>query len=222
MKILSWNLNHRTNELSIDQRLLEIILEQDPDYISLNEFVDKGNRGAFYKDLENLGYSYIEVSSKIKDRSNQVLIASKLPISKCSTTGPSFSDHTVSNFLHIKTKHSLNLIGLRIPSKVSKNMELWILYQKIIQKLKNEIFVFIGDFNLDLLNPKVADKRLIEIQEFCSQYPKEWDFSYSNHDGSVQSMLDFSLVSNNLSVLSCKYLPLEKVSDHKCLVLELE
>lgn len=78
MKILSWNIAHRTQRRAIHPDILAAFREQSPDLIALSEYVDADGRSEFKQGLKELGYTQIYVTEPLP-RHNQILLASKSP-----------------------------------------------------------------------------------------------------------------------------------------------
>ena len=58
MKLLTWNINHRTKEKSIPDHMAEAIASLSPDVIVLTEYVHSLSRKTFIEQLTDNGFSY--------------------------------------------------------------------------------------------------------------------------------------------------------------------
>lgn len=128
MRILTWNVNHRTCEKEIPQELVNTISIFAPDILVLTEFVDSGRgakgRDRFYHNLSTLGLkNHIISSPHLRTKNtyeNQVLIVSKysLELGEIIPVLPTKLNKEFNgirtNFLHVRLpEKNLEVIGLR-------------------------------------------------------------------------------------------------------------
>ena len=76
MKILEWNVNHRTRQKPIRPTMAAAILSLRPDVVVLTEYVSGFSRGPFLDELASGGLAYHLVSPDTKAE-NQVLIVAR-------------------------------------------------------------------------------------------------------------------------------------------------
>jgi len=116
MKIISWNLNHRTNEKVIPINVIEFFEKYEPDLIVLNEFVDGDSRSDFKQHLNRIGYSH-QLCSLKRDKQNQIFMASRQEIQVGNLPKPDFTEAATTNFLHVSIPNSnIEVVGFRAPA----------------------------------------------------------------------------------------------------------
>jgi exonuclease III len=116
VRVVSWNLNHRTIEKPIPSEAIKFFEAFDSDLIILNEFVDGESRLAFRAELDEIGYKHQLISSKI-GKQNQVFIASKTEISRGNLNSPQQDDAAKTNFLHVSIDGTnIEIVGFRAPA----------------------------------------------------------------------------------------------------------
>jgi ABC-type Fe3+-hydroxamate transport system substrate-binding protein len=79
MKLLTWNVNHRTDEKPIPPPMAEAIISLKPDIIVLNEYVPGTSRENFLSDLKSNGFLDIKISPGPTGQ-NHILIAARTPL----------------------------------------------------------------------------------------------------------------------------------------------
>src|ERR1700677_1159129 len=92
MRIVAWNVNHRTFAKPIPSAMADALLSLGPDVIVLTEYVRREEfpgHGFLCEGLRNVGFSHFQLSAetaahydgkKSRRRSNQVFIASREPL----------------------------------------------------------------------------------------------------------------------------------------------
>lgn len=237
MKIISWNLNHRTREKPIPDGVCDFISKAAPDVLVLNEYVDGPSRDEFKSKLHSFGYAVQLVSEKI-DGHNQIFIASKSSLETGDLDPPGISDASLSNFLHFKIpSENLEVVGLRVPMyKSSRDRErYWEALSRILQKAVTRRIVFVGDLNDDPIrrpNGPLSRIKKQHAEAFTIPEP-EGEWSYISSDGSSSTRIDHAIVSMALHLDGAKYLAefgslklagprsIEPISDHAALEIEL-
>jgi exonuclease III len=238
MKIISWNLNHRTNEKNIPKEVISFFKIYNPEIIVLNEFVDGISRDTFKRELQNLGYIYQCFSKKIP-KHNQIFIASKYELSMAKSITPTLTSHAETNYLHvIIPSKDIELIGLRAPSyKTTKEKNAyWFEVGEILSKLRTKNIVLIGDINFNPFSKSSSD--ITEVDFIYDSFYKikkpigEW--SYISPNGKNKSIIDHAIYSKHINIGTIKYLrhfnniqlagsaEEQAISDHAVLTLELE
>lgn len=120
MKIISWNLNHRTLEKPIPATVIDSLQHLDADIVVLNEYVDGPSRAEFKDNLNGIGYGHLAVSTHYP-KHNQVLIASRHAITEGDLEAPNLTLPAKSNFLHVKlADQTLEVVGARPPAYKTK------------------------------------------------------------------------------------------------------
>jgi hypothetical protein len=78
VKIVAWNLNHKSCERRIPNDIVGLFVALDADVVLLNEFVDGPTRTQFRASLWSAGYKH-QLVSETPARHNQVFAASLHP-----------------------------------------------------------------------------------------------------------------------------------------------
>lgn len=237
MRIIAWNLNHRTREKKIPDAIGNFLESLSPDVVTLNEYVDGPSRDMFYGELRNLGYSYIELSEPTPGN-NQILACSKEPMVRGSLACPQYDTAAFSNFLHVALpKSDLDIIGIRAPAYSSrlKKEAYWKEVAEIAAESQSKQVIFLGDLNYD---PFMGIARSVPRVEFSLQsgfyIPNPvGDWSFVSTNGQRSSRIDHAIVSKALEVKEAAYItewdnvvlagPNEKapVTDHAVLSITL-
>lgn len=100
MKIIAWNLNHRTRKKKVPSAVITFLSEYRPDLVVLCEFVDSPKQEQFYSDARAIGYEHSAIS-KSSPNQNQVLIFSRLPLIVGDIVAPKTTEAAETNFLHV-------------------------------------------------------------------------------------------------------------------------
>jgi len=253
MKIVTWNLNHRAGRIGSTPEKMKIIAEAltilDADIIVLTEYVpNKKYHDLFENSLKRIGYTDVLISkyySKINDVQNQILIASRLPLKEGSIFPP---DHPVdgvrNNIFHV-TMGSLGIIGLRMPlfSGNQKKDQIPVIshpwWEWVIQTARENLncpFIFIGDFNCDLVR-KTKDNGLrleqLTREGWTHAIPKDSSVkSFYSKPESKGSTIDHAFLSPQLVLKKTDFI-LQKgsyhfakhedaLSDHAVLMVEFD
>lgn len=210
MKIISWNLNHRTLEKPIPSSAVAFFKAYSPDIISLNEYVDCESRSGFRQDLLELGYSRQFVSPKIGNH-NQVFIASKIDMRLGDIAPPDFDGSSITNFLHVKlVDHELELVGFRAPAYklLKERNDYWKQISGIVSGLGERKIILLGDINYDPfsgVSASTPEIRFTLSSAFKIPNPGgEW--SYISIDGKNKSRIDHAIVSDQVHVSDVKYI----------------
>ena len=114
MRIVAWNINHRTREIKIPEQFAEAIAALVPDVIVLTEYVHGPTRSAFHASLAQQGLDNLLISER-RPRENQVLIASRTPLQAGPIRAPEIAPSVPSNALHVRLPHKgLEILGIRV------------------------------------------------------------------------------------------------------------
>lgn len=238
MKIITWNLNHRTRVKKLPSGICDFLQSYSPDVVAFNEYVDAPSRKGFYEGLGKLGYSFIELSEPTEGN-NQVLICSKIPMVRGSISPPQYDSAAISNFLHVNfPEQDINVVGIRAPAYTSKlhKEAYWSQVAEIAGATEDKKTIFLGDLNFD---PFVGISRTVPKVEFALKsgfyVPNpEGEWSFISTNGQRSSRIDHAIVSNSLTVTEAKYLaewqgivlagPKDKspITDHAVLSVSVE
>ena len=238
LKIISWNLNHRTIEKPIPNEIAMFFEEYKPDIIALNEYVDGESRNEFKQELTELGYFHQLLSPKV-GRQNQIFIASKNEITLGDIHAPDFTDPAKTNFLHVTMEETdLELVGFRAPfyKLASERNAYWKQVSEKIAGVSKRQILFLGDINYDPF--KGASNSAPEIEfdlagSFRIPNP-EGEWSFISIDGKNKSRIDHAIVSDGVNVSNVKYLTVyngitlagsksdSAITDHAVLSVDVE
>jgi len=210
MKIISWNLNHRTNEKAIPIDALKFFEKYAPHLIVLNEYVDGDSRNDFKRQLNEIGYSH-QLCSLKRDKQNQSFVASRQGIQVGNLPKPDFTEAATTNFLHVSVPDSnIEIVGFRAPAykKTLEKRGYWKQLSDIVSSTNNGNIVFLGDINYDPffdLTEEVSEINFSHSPKFTIPNPKgEW--SYISSNGKNISRIDHAIISKNINATNVEYL----------------
>ena len=238
MKIIEWNLNHRTIEKPIPDEALTFFSKYSPDIIVLTEYVDADSRNNFKQRLMEVGFSHQLISPKVV-KQNQIFIASKQEIQLGDLTPPDLLDAARTNFLHISIPDcNIEIVGFRAPSYklASERFEYWKIFAEIVRSANDRNIVFIGDINYDPFSGVTAFAPEISFSlERSFRIPNpEGEWSFISIDGKNKSRIDHAVVSDGVKVCKASYMANydgivlagarsdAAITDHAALSLEVE
>jgi endonuclease/exonuclease/phosphatase family metal-dependent hydrolase len=159
MRLLAWNVNHRTTQKPIPPLMAEAITSLAPDVIVLTEYVPGPSRERFLTDLASCGLKHKRESAYVKGQ-NHVLIASRSTLESGDLRAPEIAPAVPSNVLHVRLPDDgLEVLGLRIPDYGKQPVIRSLCWDWITATAKaamNRPFVLLGDFNTD---PKYSRAR---------------------------------------------------------------
>lgn len=226
VRLVSLNLNHRTNAKVLRPELVSALLALGPDILVLCEYVEGHGRPELHEALREGGLEHIAVSCTNKYAPgrwhNQILIASRL----CINARP-LADHGPEvccspNYLSVRT-FGIDLTGLRVPAYTTA--EDWYKYWEWLTSVLGGD-VAIGDFNADPRRPRKWDRVLSTLADthgFEIVTPKDsWSF---RHSRGAECQIDHALVRHAASATSARYEAtpfVPEFTDHAALVVDLE
>lgn len=148
MKLLCWNISHRTKEKTIHPVVFELVEFEKPDILILNEFVDGSSRSKLKSSLADCGLLHQQVSTKI-GKHNQILIAARSPISPLALRSDAPNDVIKAN-LQLFDCGTLRIFAFRVPDfkQISLKREAWSYYLSEIDTQSPDLVI--GDFNVGL------------------------------------------------------------------------
>lgn len=238
MKIISWNLNHRTLEKPIPSDTLRFFIEAKADLICLNEYVDGPSRRSFEAALNDAGFTHQFLSPRLGNN-NQIFIAAKLPVFLGDLKAPDLTDAAITNFLHIRlADSSIEIVGLRAPAYklASERQAYWAQLGAIMRAASSRNIIFVGDFNYDPFPGAARGAAAIDFNlggNFSIPNPSgAW--SFMSIDGQNTSRIDHVLVARGLCAESVRYLTefngirlagsknTAAITDHAALVFDLD
>lgn len=148
MKILCWNINHRTCEKSIHYSALDLIRLTSPDLLILNEFVDGETRNSFKSSMVTQGLQFHLTSPKL-GRHNQIFVASRFEIMGLSPIGQVPISAMRSNMCFFRILPEFCVLAVRVPAfkKLTERQNAWTYYLNEISLFKPNMII--GDLNVD-------------------------------------------------------------------------
>ncbi len=150
MRVLSWNLNHRSRRRSLRPWIAPAIVEHAPDAVVLTEYVAGPDHARFVGTLAAAGLAHC--SHTPTGGGNQLLVASRLPHERGPLKAPPLYSSVPTNFHHVVLADGTQLIGFRMPDFKNELLPLrrhvweWLLPE--LDRLAFEPVVFTGDFNV--------------------------------------------------------------------------
>jgi len=235
MRIVAWNVNHRSRKRVISPAVPRAILSLRPDVVVLTEYVETPGHADFCAILAEGGLDF-HCQTPIRAGHNQVLIASRLATTPGTISPPSELSHATSNCLHVRVAEaSLELLGLRVPmfDSAADRQSYWSWFESGIQPLLSRHTVIIGDLNVNL--QRVRDPASRHLRRIAGSgwqlLEAEGPASYTSVKGST-SCLDHALVSPTITVSTAAYVAeangyrfmgsgRDSLSDHAPLVLDI-
>ncbi len=226
IRLVSLNLNHRTNAKVIPPDLAPALLALAPDILVLCEYVEGRGRPDFHSALREGGLSHIMISDTSNYAGgrwhNQILIASRSPVEArpLADHGPDVC--CAPNYLSIRTL-GIDLTGLRAPAYTTAYD--WYGYWEWLTSVIGGD-VAIGDFNVDPRRPRKWDRVLTSMADthgFKIVTPADsWSF---RHSRGAECQIDHALVRHRAGTTSARYETAQFVpqfTDHAALVVELK
>jgi len=210
LKIIAWNLNHRTHEKKIPVEVGQFIESYSPDVVTFNEYVDGPSRRGFYRELKELGYTHIEVSEPTAGN-NQILACAKEPMVRGSLTPPQYDSAAFSNFLHIRLPdRNLDIIGIRAPAYRSRREKdaYWQEVAEIVGTSESKQVILLGDLNFDPFAGIASSAPKVGFSRLPGYYLPNpvGDWSYISTNGERSSRIDHAIVSDSIGITEAAYL----------------
>lgn len=201
MKLVEWNIHKMTNNIPVQQFVIDTITEIDADLICLLEYLtDKGIESALEKDY------WFEESHSVSG--NKVFIAVKKEIAPCGIVVVK-KDEVLDcyNFLHIDFKNNegdeLSVIGVRMLSPINAKKQT----SPLVKYLKNldNTYICAGDFNIkdyrmNIWFPDIEIEKHIVTEEILSDTSYIYVDKYKVVIG--YGAVDHILHSDNIEVMS--------------------
>ncbi|KKH50170.1 endonuclease/exonuclease/phosphatase family protein [Methanosarcina sp. 1.H.A.2.2] len=238
MKLLTWNINHRTCNKKIPYHMAKAIASLTPDVIVLTEYVPGSSHQIFIEQLDSYGFTH-HFMSKRALKENQVFIAANTKLECGNILAPTNIDKSLpSNVLHVLLpEKGFNILGLRMPdySKLPKiKRQCWDWIQKIAEENVDLPFVIMGDFNTDPVDSKAkCGDRINQLRDNGWQHsmPSSGASYWAIRNGSGRR-LDHAFVSRHFDVMATEYISesssyvfagkkSEAMSDHAVLLIEV-
>ena len=237
MKLIAWNINHRTTGRAIPPAMADALAFLDPDLIVLTEYVPSRSHSDFKKALSLNGFSNLLVSA-YTPKENHVLIASRVNLEPGDIKAPAIAPSVPSNVLHVQVPdYDLEVLGIRVPdySKAPRiRHACWDWIETIAAEVKGRPFVIAGDLNVDpSYPPSKCGNRIRNLTALGWQHalPSE-GVSYWPLVGYSGLRLDHAFVCGRLEITGAQYVweagsyrfggrNSGAMSDHAALVVEI-
>lgn len=241
MKLLTWNINHRTKEKRIPDHMAEAIASLSPDVIVLTEYVHSLSRKTFIEQLTDNGYLYHVKTERIYGE-NQIFIASKTPLENRNIFVPGdIGKSTPSNVLYVSLpEKGFDILGLRIPcysdskEQTIRKRRFWDWILEIGSDNKRPL-VIMGDFNTDPNDKGAKFGNPINQLKYTG-----WKhatpisgYSFKSFNNGSERRIDHVFTSRHFDILDAKYIlesnqyiftgkKSEAMSDHAVLLVEIQ
>ena len=237
MKLLTWNVNHRTRRMAISPLVAEAIASLTPDIVVLTEYVQGPSHESFIADLAFNGLNHSLISIK-SPKENQVLVASRMNMVEGEIKAPAIGPSFPTNVLHVKfPDNGFELLGLRIPDyskypKIKRACWDWIL--TTASMINGRPFVIMGDFNTDPCYPNAkCGDRIGQLENAGWQHPNPPGSSYWTLAGRIGKRIDHAFLTKDFKIKNAAYISesgpyvfagkiKEAMSDHAALFIEVE
>ena len=201
MKLIEWNIHKMTNDIPVQQFVIDALVKTDADIICLVEYLtDKGIVVALERDY------WFEESNSVSG--NKVFIAVKKKIAPCGIAAVE-KDEVLGcyNFLRIDFKNNegekISIIGVRMLSPINAKKQTLPLV-KYIKKLENT-YICAGDFNIkdyrmNVWFPNIEMEKHIVTEEVLSDISYIYVDKYKSVNG--YGSVDHILHSKDIEVIS--------------------
>ncbi|MHC1757118.1 MAG: endonuclease/exonuclease/phosphatase family protein [Methanosarcina sp.] len=242
MKLLTWNINHRTFNRKIPYHMAKAIASLAPDVIVLTEYVPGSSHQRFIEQLYSYGFTQHVMSKRVL-KENQVFIAANTTLECGKILAPTNIEKSVlSNALHILlSQEGFDILGMRVPDFSNQPIitptfkrQCWDWILKIAADNRNHPFVIMGDFNTDPgdSRAKCGDQLSKLVDEGWQHAVPKSGASYWAIKNGSERRLDHAFTSRHFDVLDAKYIiesgsyvfagkKSEAMSDHAVLLIEI-
>ena len=235
MKILTWNVNHRTRRKAIPLGLGEAIGALAPDLVVLTEYVPSNSHGSFIGALGTIGLLHTAISVDVP-KENRVLIASRWSLVDGDIHTPAIAPSVPSNLLHVHVPDGgFDVLGLRIPDYSKQpaiRRKCWDWLLSTARTMAERPLVIIGDLNTDprYTSARCGDRigQLVDAG-FTHASPTQGASYWTLNGHGVQ--IDHAFTSRSFTVLSAEYVTQvgkhilvgkrEAYSDHAALLVDV-
>jgi len=212
IRILAWNLNHRSRPKRIPAGVVDAIRQLRPDILVLNEYVQGADHRRLWDDLRSAGLGNIQVSER-RPGHNQVLMASRFDFIVGAVPAPSIhcDSHGRTNFLAASFREpEFTLIGMRAPAyeSVKQLRDYWGELSATLRVTASRKVVVIGDMNGDPENEKsIGGQHLASLCKEGWKIPRaDGDWSYKADSGAYTSRIDHVVASPGIRMASASYI----------------
>lgn len=236
MRLVTWNLNHRTHQKRIPAAVVDALAALEPDLVVLTEYVHGPARASFLEALAGAGLGHHALSVPTPGE-NHVLIAARAPLERGDILAPSIAPAVPSNALHVRSAAlGVDVLGMRLPDysrAPATRRACWDWILATADAAKDRPFVILGDLNTDPAYPRsrCGDRIVMLVdQGWHHALPAEGD-SYWGPGGAARR-LDHAFVTPHFTVTAATYVASvdghllggrgpQALSDHAALVVDL-
>jgi endonuclease/exonuclease/phosphatase family metal-dependent hydrolase len=149
MRLVTWNLGHRTNGNRHPDRVLKALTALEPDIVILAQRLHDAACGLLLAALADIGLK-VQLAPRTGRRNGHVLIASRLELVPGVLEDGANGEHPPRNVLHAYAPTgTLDVLGIRMPdcgSQPTSRDACWDWLLNAAETLKHRRAVLIGDF----------------------------------------------------------------------------
>ena len=211
MKLLAWNVNHRAARRPIPPWLIRAIAAESPDVVSLTEYVVGPDHDRFLGELANSGLLHSALTARLNG-SNQVLVASREPLTPGAVQGATFNENIPPNFLNVQMMGTgLDVIGFRMPAYVREERPVkrltWEWLIDAVRPLREHPTVLLGDFNTAFGDPPSRCGDCLDAMianGWVPAVPTD-GFSWRGYNGGTGRRIDLAFLSPSVKELAVSY-----------------
>jgi len=208
MRVVAWNVNHRTRARAVPRALTDGLVALSPDVVVLTEYVPGPDHETMCARFGALGFPYVHMST-LSAGHNQVVIASRSVSSRGSFRLEKSAPNAECNFLHVHLESDdLDIVGFRVPAykDPTHKAAYWRRFEARVRPLVDRRIIMTGDFNTHLgRSGCVGAEALHRLQGtgWHVETPAEGG-SYLSRKGK-QTTIDHALVGRPLRVGDARY-----------------
>jgi endonuclease/exonuclease/phosphatase family metal-dependent hydrolase len=243
MKLLTWNVNHRTFNRNIPYHMAKAIASLTPDVIVLTEYVPGSSHQRFVEQLYSYGFTHHAMSKRVL-KENQIFIVANTTLEYGKILAPTNIEKSVlSNVLHVHLPDKeFDILGLRVPDFSNQPIiqptfksQCWDWIMNIAEDNKDHPFIIMGDFNTDpdYSHARCGDRISQLVTEGWQLAMPRSGASYWAIKNGSEKRLDHAFISRHFIVLVAEYISesgryvfagkkSEAMSDHAVLLVEIQ
>ena len=208
MRIIAWNVNHRTRAREIPPALTQGLAALSPDVVVLTEYVPGTDHETMCARFGALGFPFVHMST-LSAGHNQVVIASRSASHRGNIRLGKPAPNAECNFLHVHLQaEDMDIVGFRVPAYKNADHKdaYWRRFEARVRPLAEHRIVMAGDFNTHPGRKRcVGAEALHRLQRIGWQVetPAEGGSYYSRKG--KQTPIDHALVGRSLRVRGARY-----------------
>jgi endonuclease/exonuclease/phosphatase family metal-dependent hydrolase len=236
MRLVTWNLNHRTRARRITPPIVEVLVAIGAQVVVLTEYVAGPSHRAFLDALGDAGLQHSSITDAVAGE-NQLLVVSVSPVERGHLRAPAIGASLPSNVSHLAIPRlGFDLLALRLPDysrepRTRRACWGWIL--EAAASLEDQPAILMGDFNTDPnYQPARCGDRIRELAQrgWRHAMPRDGCSYWTPRGHGVR--IDHAFVSRHFAVRAANYVremathalagTRLALSDHAALVLDFE